>query len=1256
MQANGQYQQTGQLQLTHPHVNYNANGVNQGYENNASYNGMGALDNHYTMHKMGVSIQQQNNYVPLHKPPQSSHQQYYPNPAQKSSSQRNTPVALNQQMMPSQRTSVSVNPHAAVRDSNVVYYQSQVCPQKTLNQSSKPVENVSVPRTNRTTSSSMQHVRVTQQSSVHSPVYGQMFQHATPPPYTQHINSTFSNVPNAQNIQLRGATPATSLSTSNVNKVAANNPRVQNPCYVSQTSDNGTVHSVNGSANVSSQLVTNNANSQAIFLPALCLTQFTPIKNVQQMSVGGSINVKLAQSVLLATDYKELNTSSAPLPSQTCLQKQISVESNVNDMRTASQQITKAAKDHSVNRVDNSMFYHKMNDVSHSLRLSQANQAPELNRCEALTKIDTVSSAQAKDCSLQVSPGRAKRAVAVVLPLSQDGSPSKHSSASSVQSTNPASDCFFHFKLKKTPDAFDLKKLLRQSTSNGSNVSADNANAQASSPSPNSKQSSVDGETVKVAHLPLTFAHLVEGKVPAIVSKERKSKSGNGKVAAGQKPCGEELSSLPATKWTLRMLQKRIEFEDNEKKTDMKPSKHSSATQIILHYWNGDCKALLNCVKTGTLSNKLITIREFCSKIDLDMDTVILSQNQNSNLSRYHVLSDGEVYQEKGSYTSCWLNINQKLDDIDKEFGLPWFLRSSRDDGTSVDTELRSKPEDNSQTKVDLAKPEELNKDSSNPTCSSPSATSSSSSTDSEMKNELAHLDPEIEEKAEEIKCASDAQSNDSSYSFKIEVLPPEEAKVIFTQMECDSLPTVDMAVSEEAPPNEEDEVKKVHISPLENYCCMEKWKEKVLGLSSEGKCKCGEQSQDEERAVKLEIQNDWALGPVDLTEDDDDYFPLFPQESDNADEDQKPIKSLITVSSESDNESQVSDNNHSTPSDHHHKLEQDSVTESEEDVSTNKNTEDENASSQPVGVSDDVKENDTRLASDSPDPVQRPLKLNKLKSYLKTQTIFESFSKSKISGRVETAELALFGSMHKNTASESGQQSHLPSSRTLTHSSSEKTLEAPKRLYVKFNPSAKSNKQEAEPSGKDSVRKRIHENWRNSFPLATIRLKRKNKKFAIVSANHGTTIHLSSIKRKDKRVGSKRKSQDSNNGQCHKKKRVCVDERAMTTTQKPVDAEARPLQENVLKFNVLPNTFNFKEGSRDTDSKPDSKADEKIAPVSAEGSPCIVPAEGGSKGAWCDESTTNSTPQSTASVLESTGLFQEFQRRFKMRQASTED
>lgn len=1274
MQANGQCQQAGQLQSTPPHLNYNANCSNQGYGNNASYNGKGALE-HLTVRNAGASAQRQTNYVPLHHQFPSSHQEYYPNSAQKASNQSNTPDNLNQQMV-SQKTSVSGNPQAAVLNNNVLYYPFPFFSQ-TLHQSPKPtMENASVPRTNPTTSSTMQHVRFTQQSAVQSPMYSQAAQPAAcaapPPTYTQHMNLVFSNAPNAQNVKMYTAKHGTSISTSSVNKLVANNPRVQNSYIVSQTNDNGTVHSVNGSGNLSNQMVTNNGNSQSNSMTVPFLIQCTPFQSIQQISVGGNGNIQIAQPVILATDGRSLNTSSAQLPSQTCLQKQVSVESNLNK-RTASLQNTRATKDCSVNQVDNSAFYKKINDVSNSSRSSTClNQASELSRSEAFAKIDTVSAGQAKDCSLQGSPGRGTRAVAVVLPLSLDGSPSKISSDTSLKSSNSASEsCFSSFKLNKksvqTRDTHGFKKL-QKSSSNGSSGSTDDANVQPNLPSLNSKQSSVHDAGVKLSTLPLTFAQLIEGKTPTILSKGRKSKSGNRKIATGQKPCEEGLSSLPTVKWTLRMLHENIlelENKEKEKSTDDKHGGCDSAKEVISQYWNGNCRELLNDVKTGTLANEMAVIRNFCSKINID--TVILSQNQNGNLSKYHVLSHGEVYQEKGSYTSSWLNINQ-LDDIDKEFGLPSFLRFSQDDGKSVEVEPKGKLEDNSQTENKLAnpKPEELinKEDFPNPTCGSPSSKSCSNSTDSKRMNESGHLDPETEEKAEEIKCVSDAQSNDSSYLFKIKVLPPEEAKVIFKQIECDSPQIMDKAVSEEIPSNEPDdaEMKKFHITPIENYCCIEKWKGKVFGLSSEGKCKCAEQSQDKE---EVKSDYDWPMGTVDLTEfdDDDNDIPLSPQELDNLEEDHKSFKLVLAVSSESDNESQVSESNRATPSDHN-EHEHDLVisTESQEDVSTNKNAlESANpASSQAASVTNDVEENHTRLASDNPGPVLPKIKLKTLSSNLKTQTILESFSKSKIGGCVETVELALFGSTHKKTASGSSQQSHVPSSHTHTPFLSEKTMEAPKRLFVKFNQFAKSDKQEAEPPEKDSVRKRIHENWRNSFPLATIRLKRKNKKFAIVGANHGTTIQLGSTKHKDKRVGLKRKSRESNDDQCHKKKTFCVSESAVNTLQKPV-VEARPLQANVLKFNVLPNTFNFKEGFRDTDSRPDSQTDEKNVPAPPEGSPLIVPAEGSSPGvnskdAWCDESTSKSSPQSSASVPESAGLFQEFQKRYKMRQTSTED
>lgn len=1300
MQVNGQCQQVGQLQFTHPQLSYNANGSNQGYENNMSYNRVGALVGHYTMDNVGVKqqhTQRQNNFLVVNNPLQaSSHQDCYLNSAQNAANQNNTPsVSLNRQ------TSMSGNPQSAVLHSNVAYYQSQVLLQKMLNQSLNPrLENVSVPMTKPTTSPTTQHMCYTQQqqqsqqSAVQSSMYSQTSQQAAYAPhtsaYSQNVNVAFSNVPNPQNVQIYSFTPVTLLSTSCVNKVVSNHQSVQNN-YVSQTNDNRALHSENGSAPLSNRMVTNNPNNQSNSLTAFpAQTQYSPYqcqKNVHQTSVRGNINMQTAQPIIPATnDNYSLNTSPVLVPSQTCMQKSVGAESNLKNMSVAPLLTTTPTKDYSVRHLDNSLFYRKMNEVTNNLSLcTPRNQASELSRSEVFGKTETVSSAQSKESS----PGRATRAVAVVLPLSQENSPSKRPSPSGLSSSNPASGSGFFSSNQldkapvQTPDTLCLKPMLQRSTSS-TNISTDKANANAPSSSLIQKQLSQHDSGNKLSTLPLTFAQLVRGSCSTKLSGRQKSKSGNRKTPTVQKPCEEELSSLPTTEWTLKMLRNKILELENEgleqKKSENKQSKYDPITQLVLRFWNGDCKALLHEARNGTLRNEMFRIRDICSKYDVEK--VIFSQNQNSLPSKCHVLLHDEVYEEKTTYISSWLNINQ-LDDIDKEFDLPYFFKYGKNGCKSVDSEPKGKLEE-----AAIPKPEELknkedpSKTHPNPICSIPPVNSLSNNT--EKHNTLAHLDPDTEKTTEENKCVSNAQSNDPSYSIKIEVLPPEEAKVIFEQVECDSPQIRNTAVSEEIPASDQDnaENQTYHVPTIEKICCIEKWKERVFGLSSESKCKCEEQSQDDENLGEL-VNKNCPMGTVDLTENDD--FPIFTQESENILENKSHNKSTITVSGESEDESHDSENNHATHADSHEEYEQDSVisTERKEDIGTNKDllensnvnenemttsgqseqTQDcrkeleesgagtteaaKPASSQPVSGSHDVKENKRRSASDNSDPLLRPFKKPKLSSHLKSQTILESFSKCKNSGNVETVELALFGSKNKKWSSDNCQQSQYSDAYTPLF---EETEEAPRRLYVKFSPFTKSDKV-SEPWGNSSVKKRIHENWRNSFPPTRIRLKGK-KKFAIVGANHGTTVHLKSVNHKDKPAASKRKIQDSDGGQGREKKRSRKGGKAVNILKEPVDAEVRPHQGNVLKFNVLPNTFNFEDGSTDRDSTTDSTTEEKTVPVPAEGNPPSAK----TKGAWCDKSTSKSSPQSPTVVPESVGLFQEFQRRYKMRQASTDE
>lgn len=1299
MQGIGQCQQAGQLQLTYPHVGYNANSSNGGYENNASSSGVGAVVGHYTVHHVGVnqqSAQSQNNFLPPNSHLASSN--YYPNSGQNASNPNNTPtVNFNQQRMLAQKNSMSENIQLAVVNGNLVYCQSQTQLPTTLNQCPKSrMESVSAPMTNPTVSSTMAQMCYSQQPAVQTPAHSQTTQQTRVPftSYTIKPNDSFSNVPNMQNAQIYTVTPVTLLSTSSVNKVLANNS-VQNNYSVSQTNAIRIGQSAVGTTHPSNRMVTNAVNNQNNLLSPVPVQTRCP--SFQQTSVQSNSNIQTVPPN--SNNSNSIYTSSAPLPSQTCLQNNVSARSNLKHMSAALLQSPLQTKDHPVEQSGKSHFYDRINDTSNNSSLCPPqNKASESIRYGSFVKTDTVSSAQAKDCSLKVSPGRGLRAVAVVLPLSQENSPISHYSPSSLSSSNPSSDsCVFSScQMDKAPvqplDTSCLKDNLQQSTGS-CNISTNKENPEASSPL-NQIQQGVHDATIKLSSLPLTFAQLVERHCVRKVIR-RKSKSGNKKMpdqkegqkpGEPEKPCEEDLSSVPTTEWTLGKLYEKItelEYKEKPEKSDKNHDKYKSALQIVNQFWNGDCKALLNDVKHGTISKEISFIRNFCAKIDID--TVVLSQNQSKDPSRYHVLLHDEVYKEDKSFTSFWRNVNE-LDDIDKEFGFPYFLKCGQQFSQNLETEPEHKQEDKCENEANtvVPNPEELqNKEVPSKSLSNQIPSVNTSRNDREVTekhNTQAHLNPDTEKESDENKCISKAQSKDSNYSFKIEVLPPEKAKVIFEKVECDSLLT-DTTVSQETPPKDQDDAENqtCQVTTLEKICCIEKWKERVFGSSSESKCKCNEQSQDDQKLGQSENMICLPMGTIDLTEEN----IIFPQESENIQIDRSPNTSAIILSSESEDESQVCANQTNLHNEHRQNLVLSIAR--QRDADTNKKLENSNGNDSGFTLSDtlleqvqdcraesgtdsvdttntvnpvcsqpvsgiDVKEN--RISSENPDILLQIFKKPKLSAHLKSQTILESFSKSKNIGPVQTVELALFGSKHKKCDSRSSQEGNDHSSPAHTMSILKKNEEAPKRVYVKCSPITKSDKQEVEQQGNISVKKRVHDNWRKSLPLTTIKLKRKNKKFTIVSAIHGTTVHQSPIAHKDKK---KRKSGDSEHGQGGRRKRTRSDEKVVNTLENPVD-EAGPPQENVLKFHVLPSTFNFEKVSNDTDSpntSTTSTAGEEPVPVlsPAEGPPPIKIKE-----AWCDKSTSESSPQSPAAAPESTSLFQEFQKRFKMRQAPIDE
>lgn len=140
----------------------------------------------------------------------------------------------------------------------------------------------------------------------------------------------------------------------------------------------------------------------------------------------------------------------------------------------------------------------------------------------------------------------------------------------------------------------------------------------------------------------------------------------------------------------------------------------------------------------------------------------------------------------------------------------------------------------------------------------------------------------------------------------------------------------------------------------------------------------------------------------------------------------------------------------------------------------------------------------------------------------------------------------------------------------------------------------------ETEPLCDISVKRRIHENWRKGFPPFKIKLKGKNKKFSVLSVSHAKTF--SPTKNKNLEVNSKRKFTDASDGQLHKKKR----RRGVKRTDKLVNGQVLRKPANtevpVLKFNVLPTTFSFKEVSHNGNGSDAAAGTKEKSPMRKDG------------------------------------------------------
>ncbi|XP_073327815.1 uncharacterized protein [Pagrus major] len=976
---------------------------------------------------------------------------------------------------------------------------------------------------------------------------------------------------------------------------------------------------------------------------------------------------------------------------------------------------------------------------------------------EILEILGKLSSVTANDGSIHSSPGRTcTRAVAVVQPLSQEScqqtfsnmiNQSAEHNASAESLSNPK-------KLCTSPAVAKNKKELymREGTypypGNPNHISpSDSVGHQDSQ-----KQLCADDTGSEPA------AGMQEDQCVAITAQQS--------VASEVTVNHEDnfavlLSSVPAKPWTIDALSKLI--LDHEK-TQMELSKNTvlnTGTQLLDLYWDGSIRNLACRLRTGWYKSLLSNTTGFLSK-HVTADSVILSQvkqGYKKTLIGYHVLKDDEVYSGP-PYKSSWLNVSEQLDDIDKEFGFPWslkhhfYLPESHSQPDQVETvksipaEIASEVPDkvSSQTELEPVDSGEEKR------ASTPGAASTQA------------------DSPDETKCDD---SSDPFYSIEIQVLPPEQAKLIFEQaqsmmpqsMDTDSQPESVMNSSVEGEPLEAIDVtlngsepKNTSSCPIEQVCCLSKWLEKIMGsnpllsgcncINEQSLKDCAEKTHDE---GEMEVQKE---GDICANWSDS----KFDMEGESQAEGQENIKSqmitysrsepcnklsqalafaenIIVLSENKDGDLSSSDTViQLDPGVDHIQESTQSCTSasSDKDIDNPPGSESEISSrvsdleedcgqaqltSTDVGVSTlETEEEQTQISvtaamqttfSGTLENAERKLKRQRshdrpfpclkksnkceppgdLDSEPSEPSTFKEVSidvtdSEPLASKHRAVQLVLFGSAPQD-------KSVLIGGRKRYNSSPGAVPDGPPRppefISVKLSPLKRKFSDTVPTGGEQSVKWRIHEKWRRSLPPTKMRRQNKLKTWKctyasssgfgikkakaigpttterppvssetrILNPNHGTNRCLS-LKKRRRSLPARLK-----HGEETMRKYV-------VTLKQPADREGRntenesqagrPLQENnVLRFSVLPNTFNFKDGSidrKETDdsvpSKPALDEDKDKNPNKTVGRPM---------GTWYPNPEKKYCPLLSPSVPNTSSLFQEFQKKYKKKtQPSTDE
>lgn len=314
----------------------------------------------------------------------------------------------------------------------------------------------------------------------------------------------------------------------------------------------------------------------------------------------------------------------------------------------------------------------------------------------------------------------------------------------------------------------------------------------------------------------------------------------NGKQCEATLTCDSENSpgdhaNISVIPWTYGKLTSLIEGMSKPQKLSKDFQKTNTVSTVLSIFWENGHTKLCNLVNTGYYKDLLSEVKAFCNEYHTQ-DSVILKQMlhepQDLTQEKYTALEHDCVHLEV-PYMSSWLNTNEQLDDIDKDFGFPCSLKycENKLKLTSTDFDVPAN------TLIEMPKESESHIDC-DPVMD-------------DLIQEVASGVPNTVSQPHLLADKAPTDSKDPFYSFEVRVLPPDVARIVFEQLNSnieeaertdnqrDMFGTVstENVLSETMDVNST-ESKKGRVFQMEKFCCVDQWIE-MLSESKEFSLKC---------------------------------------------------------------------------------------------------------------------------------------------------------------------------------------------------------------------------------------------------------------------------------------------------------------------------------------------------------------------------------------------------------------------------------